>query len=69
MFDASKEKTYFKRKSTIKEKKERLLSSLNEENFYEIDEDDSDDEIEEVDMTDFEKRQMKQVTKESCRIF
>ena len=31
------------------------MSSLNEENFYEIDEDDSDDEIEEVDMTDFEK--------------
>ena len=63
MFDISKEK------NTIKEKKEWLLSSLNEENFYEIDEGDSDDEIEEVDMTDFEKRQMKQVTKESCRIF
>ena len=62
MSDASKENAQLK-------KKKQLLSSLNEENFYEIDEDDSDDEIEEVDMTDFEKRQMKQVTKESCRIF
>ena len=50
MFDISKEK------NTIKEKKKWLLSSLNEENFYEIDEGDSDDEIEEVDMVDFERR-------------
>ena len=63
MFDISKEK------NTIKEKKEWLLSSLNEENFYEIDEGDSDDEIEEIVMVDFERRQMKQAMKESCRIF
>ena len=50
MFEISKEK------NTIKEKKKWLLSSLNEENFYEIDEGDSDDEIEEVDMVDFERR-------------
>ena len=37
------------------------MSSLNEENFYEIDEDDFDDKIEEVGMTYFERRQMKQV--------
>ncbi|KAL6326333.1 hypothetical protein AAG906_007838 [Vitis piasezkii] len=50
--------------SHIKEKKERLLNSLNRENFYEIDEGDSDDEIEEVAMADFERRQMKQAIKE-----
>ena len=58
-----------KKKNTIKEKKKWLLSSLNEENFYEIDEGDSDDEIKEVDMVDFERRQMKQAMKQSCRIF
>ena len=41
------------------------MSSLNKENFYEIDEGDSDDEIEEVAMTDFERRQMKQAMKKS----
>ena len=45
------------------------MNSLNRDNFYEIDEGDSDDEIEEVAMTDFERRQMKQTMKESCRIF
>ena len=45
------------------------MSSLNKENFYEIDESDSDDEIEEVSMADFERRQMKQVMKESNQIF
>ena len=45
------------------------MSSLNKENFYEIDESDSDDEIEEVSMADFERRQMKQVMKESHQIF
>ena len=45
------------------------MSSLNKENFYEIDEGDSDDEIKEVDMVDFERRQMKQAMKQSCRIF
>ena len=45
------------------------MSSLNKENFYEIDEGDSDDEIEEVAMTDYERRQMKQAMKESHRIF
>ena len=45
------------------------MSFLNKENFYEIDEGDFDDEIKEVVMTDFERRQMKQAMKESCRIF
>ena len=45
------------------------MSTLNEENFYEIDEGDSNDEIEKVVMVDFERRQMKQAMKESCRIF
>ncbi|KAL6316733.1 hypothetical protein AAG906_020417 [Vitis piasezkii] len=63
MFDTSKEKTQ------LKKKKEQLLSSLNKENFNEIDEGDSDDEIEEVAMADFERRQMKQAMKESCQIF
>ena len=45
------------------------MSFLNKENFYEIDEGDSDDEIKEVVMADFERRQMKQATKESRRIF
>ena len=39
-------------------KKKRFISSLNEDNFYEIDEVDY-DEIEEVGMTDFERRQIK----------
>ena len=47
MFDTSKEKTQ------LKKKKEQLLSSLNKENFDEIDEGDFDDEIEEVAMVDF----------------
>ena len=45
------------------------MSSLNEENFYEIDESNSNDEIKEVGMVDFERRQIKQVMKESRRIF
>ena len=53
MFDTSKEKAQLKKKKT------QLLSSLNKENFYEIDEGDSDDEIEEVAMVDFERRPMK----------
>ena len=57
-----------KEKSTVKEKK-WLLSSLNKENFYEIDESDSNDEIEEVVMVDFERRQMKQAIKENRQIF
>ena len=51
MSDTSKEKTLLK-----KNKKERRLSSLNKENFYEIDEGDFDDEIEEVAMAGFERR-------------
>ena len=43
-------------------------SSLNEDNFYEIDEANS-DEIEEVEMTDFERRQMKHAMRESHRFF
>ncbi|RVW24208.1 hypothetical protein CK203_091363 [Vitis vinifera] len=58
-----------KEKAQLKKKKERLLNSLNRDNFYEIDEGDSDDEIEEVAMADFERRQMKQAMKENCRIF
>ena len=50
MSDTSKEKL------KLKEKNERLLSSLNKENFYEIDEGDSDDEIEEAVMVGFERR-------------
>ena len=61
MSDTSKEKTQLKKK--------RLLSSLNRENFYEIDEGDFDDEIEEVAMANFERRQMKQAMKKSRRIF
>ena len=45
------------------------MSSLNKENFYEIDESDSKDEIEEVALVDFERRQMKQAMEESHRIF
>ena len=63
MSDTSKEK------EQLKKKKKRLLSSLNREKFYEIDEGASDDEIEEVVMTDFERWQMKQAMKESHRIF
>ena len=37
------------------------MSSLNEEIFYEIDEDDFDDKSEEIGLTYFERRQMKQV--------
>ena len=60
MSDTSKEKAQLK-----KNKKERRLSSLNKENFYEIDEGDFDDEIEEVAMIDFKRKQMKQAMKES----
>ena len=63
MYDTSKEKT------KLGKKKERILSSLNKEKFYEIDQGDFDDEIEEVAMADFERRQMKQAMKESRRIF
>ena len=45
-----------KKKQSKRKKNERLLSSLNKENFYEIDEGDSDDEIEEVAMAGFERR-------------
>ena len=64
MYDTSKEKAQLKKK-----KKERCLSSLNKENFYEIDESDFDDEIEEVAMVDFERRQMKQAMKEIRQFF
>ena len=46
------------------------MCSLNEENFYDIDEVESNDEIEEVRVVDFEIRYLKQVIKESrqeCR--
>ena len=59
MSNASNEKIQMKKK-----KKERLISSLNEEHFHEIDEANS-DEVEEVEMTDFERRQMKHAMRES----
>ena len=62
MSNASKEKIQ------MKKKKERLISSLNEEHFHEIDEADS-DEVEEVEMTDLERRQMKHTLRESHRFF
>ena len=55
-------------KIRMKKKMERLISSLNEEHFHEIDEADS-DEVEEVEMTDFERRQMKHAMRESRRVF
>ena len=42
-------------KIQLKKKKEQLISTLNEDNFYEIDEPDF-DEIEEVGMIDFFKK-------------
>ena len=62
MSNASKEKIQ------MKKKKERLISSLNEEHSHEIDEADF-NEIEEVEMTDFEKRQMKHALRESHHFF
>ena len=61
--DTSKEKTQLKNKNG------QLLSSLNKEHFYEIDEGDSYDKIEEVAMVDFERRQMKQAMKEIRQFF
>ena len=55
-------------KIQMKKNKERLISSLNEEHFHEIDKADS-DEVEEVEMTDFEIRQMKHAMRESHRFF
>ena len=55
-------------KIRMKKKKERLISSLNEEHFHEIDEANS-DEVEEVEMTNFERRQMKHAMRESRRFF
>ena len=52
----------------MEKKKERFISSLSEDNFYEIDEVDY-DEIEEVGMTNFERRQMKYAMRESRRFF
>ena len=61
--NASNEKIQMKKK-----KKERLISSLNEDNFYEIDGVDY-DEIDEVEMSGFERRQMKHAMKESRHFF
>ena len=52
----------------MKKKKERLISSLKEEHFHEIDEANS-DEVEEVEMSDFKRRQMKHAMRESRRVF
>ena len=51
-----------------KKKRKQLISSLNEDNFYGIDEIDY-DEIKEVGMTDFERRQMEYAMRESNRFF
>ena len=51
-------------KNSNKKKKERLISSLNEDNFNEIDGIGS-NEIEEVEMIDFERRKMKHSMRES----
>ena len=55
-------------KIRMKKKKERLMISLNEKHFHEIDEANY-DEVEEVEMTDFERRQMKHAMRESHRVF
>ena len=61
-------KLYMSNASNKKKKKERFISSLNEDNFYEIDEADY-DEIEEVGMTNLKRRQMKHAMRESRRFF
>ena len=55
-----------KERAAIKSKKERLMRSLSEEDFYDVTEEDSDNEIEEVDgLEGVERRQLKQAMKES----
>ena len=56
------------KKNQMKKKKEQLISSLNEDNFYEIDGADY-DEIKEVEMTDFERSQMKHSLRDSHHFF
>ena len=63
MSNALNEKNQMKKK-----KKERLISSLNEEHFHEIDKADS-DEVEEVEIIDFKRSQMKHAMRESCCFF
>jgi len=55
-----------KERAAIKSKKDRLMRSLSEEDFYEVTEEDSDNEIEEVGgLEGVERRQLKQAMKES----
>ena len=55
-------------KNSNKKKKEQLISSLNEDNFNEIDGIGS-NEIEEVEMIDFERKKMKHSMRESSCFF
>ena len=61
-------KLYMSNVLNEKKKKERLISFLNEDDFYEIDDADF-DEIKEVAMTDFERRQTKHAKRKSYRFF
>jgi len=55
-----------KERATIKFKKERLMRSLSEEDFYDLSDEDSDNKIEEIDdLEGVERRQLKQAMKES----
>ena len=55
-----------KERAEIKSKKERLMRSLSEEDFYDLTDEDSDNEIEEADgLEGVERRQLKQAMKES----
>jgi len=55
-----------KERAAIKSKKDRLMRSLSEEDFYDVIEEDSDNEIEEVGgLERVERRQLKQAMKES----
>ena len=58
-----------KERAAIKSKKEQLMKSLSEEDFYDVTDEDSENEIEKVDdLNEVEKRQLKQAMKESREI-
>ena len=48
-----------KERAAIKSKKEQIIKSLSEEDFYDVTDEDSDNKIEEVDGLGVEKRQLK----------
>ena len=55
-----------KERAVIKFKKERLMRSLSEEDFYDVSDEDSDNKTEEIDdLEGVERRQLKQAMKES----